>query len=975
MQTQSVPINFLRGIDTKTDPKQLPPGRLLTLENCVFTTTGALTKRNGYLAYGLSYASGGSLTGAEALAAYGTEAVVLSQAGGGTPGSLNSHTTKGWINNGAFKSAQITNLFVAANSTSNSLASDSAYNANNSLTAVTWQDDFVNSSYVSIFDNSGVCLVNAMQVVANLGPIKPVAVGDYFVFIYYAGGGQLSYKSINCRTSPTTLSGATVLTSSVNTTHPNFDAFVLGSTWYIGFNHSTVNTIGLHSYDSSLSSIATLNVTASGGAVNCLTLWGDTNQLWLAWANTTTTSYATVQPSLAGVITSPTAIESVVAKRITGALVVGSTDSLVAYQASSAPVHTCVISTVAGTPNTSAYGQTIAGKMFVDYGVAFLPLLYDDNGNGGTVFLHQCTSPSAGTLSVIAKWLANNAYSEATPLLRNSNDAGGHAWLLAATSIAQSLPSSSVPTLRAGAMLVTANLAPASTATTTAASTLHCAGGQLWMFDGKSVVEHGFHTIPRISSATQGTGGSLADATYGFILVFEWLDAQGQLHRSAPSLPTFVTVTGGSGTASVAVVCVPLQVTAKQNAQLVLYRTLANGTIYYREVSAANSVSSSTITLTASNTDTAAEASLQLYTTGEVENSPTPPVQHVCQYRDRLVLIPSDNPNSFWYSKNILPASAATAATPVEFSSLFVQTVDQRDGGLVAAAQMDDKLVLFKTNTVYYMSGTGPAVSGVDNDFSTPIQVVAETGCNNAASLVLVPDGLMYQSPKGLYLLDRALQEHYVGADIEGVLGAATVVAATVVPSTTQVRFLLNNGTALVYDYRQELRDARGYGQWSVFTNHTGIGAIVWGGSYTYVASDGTLNQERSDRWQDNFVPYNMKLVTGWLSLAALQGFQRVRDVMILGNYYTAHQLQVQAAYDFSSTPVQSNTIAVSTAPVRYQYRVQLARQKCESLQLTITESDSSDTGQAVQLSGLALTVGVKSGNAGKQTGPASVYG
>src|SRR6266404_7280038 len=48
LQKQPVSLNFAQGIDTKSDPFQLQLGTFLQLQNTVFSTTGRLTKRNGF---------------------------------------------------------------------------------------------------------------------------------------------------------------------------------------------------------------------------------------------------------------------------------------------------------------------------------------------------------------------------------------------------------------------------------------------------------------------------------------------------------------------------------------------------------------------------------------------------------------------------------------------------------------------------------------------------------------------------------------------------------------------------------------------------------------------------------------------------------------------------------------------------------------------------------------------------------------
>jgi len=48
LQKQQVAVNFGRGLDTKTDPWQVPVGNFLNLENTIFNKIGRLEKRNGF---------------------------------------------------------------------------------------------------------------------------------------------------------------------------------------------------------------------------------------------------------------------------------------------------------------------------------------------------------------------------------------------------------------------------------------------------------------------------------------------------------------------------------------------------------------------------------------------------------------------------------------------------------------------------------------------------------------------------------------------------------------------------------------------------------------------------------------------------------------------------------------------------------------------------------------------------------------
>src|SRR5216683_8295056 len=70
MTLQRQPVNMPfghGGIDTKTNPIQIPLGKLLVLENATFVSPGKLSKRNGYLALTTSILGGGMITAGQTL--------------------------------------------------------------------------------------------------------------------------------------------------------------------------------------------------------------------------------------------------------------------------------------------------------------------------------------------------------------------------------------------------------------------------------------------------------------------------------------------------------------------------------------------------------------------------------------------------------------------------------------------------------------------------------------------------------------------------------------------------------------------------------------------------------------------------------------------------------------------------------------------------------------------------------------------
>jgi hypothetical protein len=178
----------------------------------------------------------------------------------------------------------------------------------------------------------------------------------------------------------------------------------------------------------------------------------------------------------------------------------------------------------------------------------------------------------------------------------------------------------------------------------------------------------------------------------------------------------------------------------------------------------------------------------------------------------------------------------------------------------------------------------------------------------------------------------------------------------------------------VVYDYYVS--------QWSVDTGLLAQDATLWRGSdYAIIKSLGQVLVENPDIYTDAGQFIKLRLKTGWLNFANVQGYQRVRRMLLLGEYISPHQLIVSIAEDFNDNPFQQtyvngdlstgdfgddSTFGDSTVyggdfPL-YQFRIPLARQKGESIQVTIEDTQSSNFGEGFNISNLAFEVAAKRG-------------
>ena len=363
-----------------------------------------------------------------------------------------------------------------------------------------------------------------------------------------------------------------------------------------------------------------------------------------------------------------------------------------------------------------------------------------------------------------------------------------------------------------------------------AANNLHIVGGMLQMYDGVSLVEHGFNLYPEIIQAGITTSGSsgIAAGTRQYVAVFKWTDNQGQIHRSAPSIP--VTYTNGSAVTRIFIPAYSLGATKKSGAKMEVYRTEDAGTIFYKvgETDVDSTTSLNDVEDTISDGDLIDNE--LLYTTGGVlENIAPTTCSIITHHKNRIFLAGLEDKNQVQYSKLIVSGS------PVQFNDTLAIDMPENGGIITGLASLDDKLIIFKRSAIYTITGDGPNNLGQQNSFSDPQIVASDVGCTDSNSIVLTPEGLMFKSSKGIYLLSRGLQVQYVGASVED-FNSNTITSATLLDKQNEVRFTTNSENTLVYNYL--------FKRWSVFDRYEGRDSLVHEDRFTFLSTDGSVKQE-----------------------------------------------------------------------------------------------------------------------------------
>lgn len=1061
LQKQSVNITNGQGMDLKTDPWQIPLGKMANLQNVIFTKGKRYEKRNGFALLQTlpNTASTGLTTYKDNLVASGTTLNILSE-------SINQ-----WFNRGVLEPISISVNPLLRNNTTQ-VAVDTAVSA--SGLACTVYTTSAGIAYYQVNDaQTGQIIISPISLPSTATTPRVFVLGNNFVITFLAtvsSQTNLQYVTVPIF-SPESPGTVTSLSSQVSSLTAGYDGIIANNNLYLAFDGSdSGHAVRITFLDSTLVQHNTVAIATYVGSK--ITIAADTTGfptpvLYITfWNSGTTNAYTAVLSQILVTIHAPTLILSTIVINSFTSYAASSLMTLY-YETVNAYSYSNTLSNYISSI-TITQGGTVGTAVILLRSVGLASKAFSILSTGKVYFLvvyNGAYQPTYFVTDQLGNLIAKLAYANAggymqtqvLPSVSVYNDIFyvGYLFKDEVVPVNKSQGVAAVAGIYnpLGINLATLNISDDEISIVEIANALHLSGGFVWFYDGVIPVEFSFHiwpedvlvttatpsvtptgttvngstTISALSSLTNvnagatitgtgipsgtiiisvnstastivisqaatanGTGITLtivgavgASIQYYYYVTYEWTDASGNIHRSAPSIPYSITTGGSASTNTLKIPTLRLTYKNSQNpVRIVIYRWSVNQQVPYQVTSVINPLLNNPtvdfVTFADAYSDASILGNIILYTTGGIVENVAPPACSVLSlYKSRLFVIPSEDPNNLWYSKQILED------TPVETSDLFTlytaPTVSSQasTGPNFALMPMDDKNIISKQNAFYYFTGTGPDNTGANNDFSDPIFITTSVGSVNQNSFVMTPQGLMFQSQgKGIWILMRNLECNYIGAEMEA-YNNNNVTSAILVPGTNEVRFTLDNGITVFYDYY--------FGQWGTFTNVKAVSSCLYQDLHSYLDSSGNVYQETPGLYVDGSRPVLMSLTTGWINLAGLQGFQRAYFFYLIGQFLSPHKIAVEIAYDYESYFSQSFTIIPDNFYNPYgvdpiygdgspygggslleQWRIIFNRQKIESFQVQLTEIyDSSQgvpPGGGFYLSGLMAVIGIKKG-------------
>jgi hypothetical protein len=971
------------GVDTKSDPKVLNIGKLLVCENARFTKIGTNNKRPGYRNLGNEVLDLTELPEGKRLATFRDELLLLSQ------DRCYSYVeaTNRWADRGLMAAVGVRSKQLVRNTASQAQPNVATCRG---VTVYAWEDSRGGVRVSVIDQESGLPILGDTEISATGVKPKVTATRDY-IYVHYLEGSNFLCRRLSPLT-PTTFAAAITLAGDVKASPNNhFDICRHGLNMVFAYEQ-TSDTVVIGYLDQTGDIGGALDgfptaVNSAGAGEYSLAIHsrfeGDSDDgIYVAYHNST--AGLTVEIYNLDLTLDSTTVVTATTTQVhnIGLLVDGDQAQLWWEVNASATYNRFIRSSVI----TRAGVATAVTVFLRSVGLVSKPWKGPDD-NYYMVCAHESTYQSGyftvRSISQSRAFVVNTIASENGGGLTTKNTSlanvaqySDDVYLFPARVKTRLQTDSGALYSQVGLQACTFDFADGRLfETEEIGRNLHIAGGVLMAYDGVSVFEHGFNLWPEnLSVATSaGTGSNTAGAKQ-YVAVYEWTDAQGQVHQSAPSIPLDVTsVANDRHTITVPT----LRITEKKSAasrtdvSVVLYKTKVGGRIFYR----VSSISSPTLNDTTADTvaivDDSADASIGanqlLYTNGSVlENLQPGSATVIAKFRNRLILAGLEDDNVVEYSKRYVKGEPANFADQ-QFRH------DQGSGGVTGLIEMDEKLLLFKATSIHRQVGEGPTDTGAQNDYLDPIEVAGDVGTAYPQSIVKMPLGVMFKSAKGFYLIDRALQTSYIGAPVED-FNDLTVTGAALIPDANEVRFTHSDGSILVYEYFTQ--------QWSVDTVRDCLSCTLWQNQFVVLKDTGRIMIENPSSHMDAGTEVRMRLKTPWIRAGALQGAQRIYKALILGEYHSQHLLRIKVRYDYNDSVAEQFIFDPETIlgseyygeasyygyspyyggnvdPI-YQVEIQPAQQQCQAIQFEIEDlNPESVDGAGFSITGITLEVGI----------------
>lgn len=492
----------------------------------------------------------------------------------------------------------------------------------------------------------------------------------------------------------------------------------------------------------------------------------------------------------------------------------------------------------------------------------------------------------------------------------------------------------------------------------------YLSGSYLWSFDGRIPQEAGLLMFPDVlvSDITEvgaGTGFAQTSEVYSYKVYYCKRLVTGEVFRSKALTVTYDNVSGANVKLQLSIptlafsrdgvnVYIEVYRSVADAAQPALHYLVSNpdgNTLFGDNRFIQNDITADTVTFVDNMSNTAVLAQAVDYQSqGEVPQDIPPGPSYVKQVGNRLYCLGGGlRDNEVWFSKPYVPGR------PAEFSAfLTVDDVPDAGGTVTALSDLGGIPVVFKERSIFALAGTPPDALNA-NGFLETQRLLGEVGCTAPGTVVPTLYGIKFRSHKGFYLLglDRSLQ--YTGRDVEG-FNDEEFVSGALIPGTNTMIFVGPDTRSLVFDYE--------HGQWGNWTNRECLAALPYGNNQVaFLLSSGQVLLRDETIYHDNGLAYETVIRTAPIKpFDSATKFWHLAMYQFLGAYLGMHSLRCKLYYNREPAPFQTFTFDPTTVinlegwgsgnwgdgtwggtpnpenPVEYQFEKRPRRVRCQTI-------------------------------------------
>lgn len=455
-------------------------------------------------------------------------------------------------------------------------------------------------------------------------------------------------------------------------------------------------------------------------------------------------------------------------------------------------------------------------------------------------------------------------------------------------------------------------------------------GGYPRLYDGQDAWEHDWHELPEVrDDPLVGGGGAMSAGAYTMAMTLEKFDAQGQLYRSAPTF--FKTTIVGAG-ASVTLSAFSLTQTeyegVARGVQLVFWRTIANGTEFFREKQVPAKVFGTDVIGSGalgaiSDEDLSVNEKLDQLIDGVLFSVPTASTDFTALANSRIWTRDPAAPERARYtlaSRDFGLGAAFGLHWPGEFVLRH-----NGPGELRAVTELDGRVYLMADTSVSSLIGDGPTDTG-EGAYSTPSRLSVDIGVGGQSAVAVMPDGIAYGAPvaelacqfnQQPHLITRGLTSLSLGEPVEGAYGTTRADVVVYSESTGDVIFA-DSTQPVQYRFHRETR------RWHRWTRYIVRDMAVSPlGQVATLTADGRVLLECADRYDDGGVAYIRALRLPWLFHEPGNPFGNgsLSIVHVVGTAETDHTMTLRARFDYQEAIADELAVQASSTEHGWEYR------------------------------------------------------